>query len=186
MVICVYSIHTHTQTFESMSSRAFCMHSLYILCCVYGVHNLFIYFCSFVCCFSPLWTYCMLLTFSVVLLLLYRIQKCSVLLFTSMMLLLMLFLMPMLVVLDRNEDELRHAVSMAKQIKNRMAVRWWRCHCWCIELSVHGKRPNAQCNTINAHNVRLCLYLSHTHTHTLRHWCNNTRLTSCQYGHLYV
>lgn len=55
-------------------------------------------------------------------------------------------------------------------------------------LSVHVKRPNSLDATMYAHNVRLCsLPLSYIHiTHTHRHLCINTRLTSCQYGHSYT
>lgn len=69
---------TYTHIFKS--SRAFCMHSLYILCVVCTAYTiyLFIFLYSFVA--SPLCVACSSLSHSVVL---YCIQKCSVLLFTS-------------------------------------------------------------------------------------------------------
>lgn len=90
-------------------------------------------------------------------------------------------------VLDRNEDDFRHAVSRAKQSKankesNGSQRWWWRCHChgWCIEciLSVHVKRPNSLALVLSVHRYMhtMCvfvLYLSQaypcTQTHTRTH-----------------
>lgn len=127
------------------SSRAFCMHRPYILCTPYTIY-LFIFV-----------VFLLLLLFLYVLPFLcgslLHSQSCSVLYSRSYC------CCHCLIAVSVCTDELRHAVSTERQITihTRMAVRWCRCHCWCIEYLSARKEAKLKC--MERCIVRLCPYV---------------------------
>lgn len=148
------------------SSRAFCMHRSYILCTAYTIYLFFcLVFFSFL-----LSSHCYGVFVSVAL---YCIQNCALYSLSHVYSwcavavdavdrLAMCMWHILCVCVCVGFDELRRAVS-TEQMSIRMAVRWCRCHCWCIEYLSARKEAKLQCIGCI---VRLCL-----HAHSFAHVC---------------
>lgn len=165
LYVCTHFTHIHSSS--SRAEHFVCI--VCIFCVVCTEYTIYLFIFVVLCVATPFYIACSSLLFFLTSQWFFiAFRKCSVLLFTSVMLLLMLFLMLMLVCLIAMKMSSDMLWVYGKQIKNRMAARWWRCHCWCIEyiyiLRVHVKRPNYRCNDICTM-YGLCLYLSHIHIH---------------------
>lgn len=167
MGMCVFI--SHTNTYSSRAEHFVCTVCIFCVLCVRRTQFIYLFFCI------------VLLLLRCVLHVLRFLTQWFFIAFRNVLFFYSLLVM-LLLLLDRNEsvciylcdDAAQTCCEYRKQIKNRMAARWWRCHCWCIEyiLSVHVKRPNSQC--ISLHNVCLCLYLlSITYTYTYTDLCSS-------------
>lgn len=132
MIVWVCVLISHMQ-----SSQAFCMHRSYILCTAYTIY-LFILLVFFLLVVAVFSCWCFgVSSFSRWLFIAFDVM-CSLFSFIHISVVMWCCCCywcrwsvgRMYICIC--DDELRHAVS-TQQMTIRMAVRWCRCHCWCIE-----------------------------------------------------